>query len=84
MKIWLNDIKGQIDIINGLNHYIGMRKISVAMFPEFAFLGYVVGFYILLGLAVAIIGSGADVQVELHDGRKEFATDVLKVAAVGS
>jgi copper chaperone NosL len=54
MKIWLNDIKGQIDIINGLNHYIGMRKISVAMFPEFAFLGYVVGFYILLGLAVAI------------------------------
>ena len=34
-----------------------MRKISVAMFPEFAFLGYVVGFYILLGLAVAIIGN---------------------------
>lgn len=57
MKIWLNDIKGQIDIINGLNHYIGMRKISVAMFPEFAFLSYVVGFYILLGLAVAIIGN---------------------------
>jgi len=57
MKIWLNDIKGQIDIINGLNHYIGMRKISVAMFPEFAFLGYVVGFYILLGLAVAVIGN---------------------------
>lgn len=56
MKIWLNDIKGQIDIINGLNHYIGMRKISVAMFPEFAFLGYVVGFYILLGLVIAIIG----------------------------
>ena len=57
MKIWINDIKGQIDIINGLNHYIGMRKISVAMFPEFDFLIYVVGFYILLGLMVAIIGS---------------------------
>lgn len=57
MKIWLNDIKGQVDIINGLNHYIGMRKINVDMFPEFAFLGYVVGFYILLGLAVAIIGN---------------------------
>ena len=57
MKIWLNDIKGQIDIINGLNHYIGMRKISVAMFPEFEFLGYVVGFYLSLGLAVAIIGN---------------------------
>ena len=57
MKIWFNDIKGQIDIINGLNHYIGMRKISVDMFPEFAFLGYVVGFYILLGLTIAAIGN---------------------------
>jgi copper chaperone NosL len=57
MKIWINDIKGQIDIINGLNHYIGMRKISVEMFPEFAFLGYVVGFYILLGLVIAAIGN---------------------------
>jgi copper chaperone NosL len=57
MNIWLNDIKGQIDIINGLNHYIGMRKISVAMFPEFSFLIYIVAFYIILGLSVAIIGN---------------------------
>ena len=57
MKIWLNDIKGQIDIINGLNHYIGMRKINVDMFPEFEFLGYVVGFYIFLGLVIAAIGN---------------------------
>ena len=56
MNIWLNDIKGQIDIINGLNHYIGMRKISVDMFPEFQFLGYIVAFFILFGLTVAIIG----------------------------
>jgi copper chaperone NosL len=57
MKIWLNNITGDVDIINGLNHYIGMRKISVAMFPEFEFLGYVVGFYILLGLVIAAIGN---------------------------
>ena len=57
MNIWLNDIKGQVDIINGLNHYIGMRKISVEMFPEFAFLGYVVAFYIAFGLTIAIIGN---------------------------
>lgn len=57
MKIWINNITGEIDIINGLNHYIGMRHISVAMFPEFAFLGYVVGFYILLGLVIAAIGN---------------------------
>ncbi|HEX6846377.1 MAG TPA: nitrous oxide reductase accessory protein NosL [Chitinophagaceae bacterium] len=57
MKIWLNNITGDIDVINGLNHYIGMRKISVAMFPEFEFLGYIVGFYILLGLVIAAIGN---------------------------
>lgn len=57
MKIWLNDIKGDVEIINGLNHYIGMRHINVDMFPEFEFLVYVVAFYILLGLAVAIIGN---------------------------
>lgn len=56
MNIWLNKLSGQIDIINGLNHYIGMRKISVEMFPEFQFLGYIVAFFILFGLTVAIIG----------------------------
>ncbi len=57
LQIWLNNITGDIDVINGLNHYIGMRKISVAMFPEFEFLVYVVGFYILLGLIIAAIGN---------------------------
>lgn len=57
MKIWHNTIKGEIEIINGLNHYIGMRHISVEMFPEFDFLKYVIAFYILLGLAVAFIGN---------------------------
>ncbi len=57
LNVWLNNITGDIDVINGLNHYIGMRKISVAMFPEFEFLGYVVGFYILLGLIIAAIGN---------------------------
>ena len=57
MKIWYNDITGDVDVINGLNHYIGMRHINVDMFPEFRFLLYVIAFYILLGLAVAIIGN---------------------------
>lgn len=56
MNIWINNITGQVDIINGLNHYIGMKHISVAMFPEFKFLPYVVGFFMLLGMAVAITG----------------------------
>jgi len=56
MYIWINNITGQVDIINGLNHYIGMKHISVAMFPEFKFLPYVVGFFMLLGMMVAITG----------------------------
>lgn len=56
MYIWLNNISGDVEIINGLNHYIGMRHISVEMFPEFSFLIYIVAFYILLGILVAYIG----------------------------
>jgi copper chaperone NosL len=56
MNIWLNKITGQVDIINGLNHYIGMKHIKAEMFPEFNFLVYIVGFFILFGLTVAITG----------------------------
>jgi copper chaperone NosL len=56
MQIWLNKITGQVDIINGLNHYIGMKHIKAEMFPEFQFLAYIVGAFILLGLIVALVG----------------------------
>ncbi|HEU0111085.1 MAG TPA: nitrous oxide reductase accessory protein NosL [Flavisolibacter sp.] len=56
MNIWLNKLTGQVEIINGLNHYIGMKHIKVEMFPEFQFLVYIVAVYIILGLIVAIIG----------------------------
>lgn len=56
MKIWHNDLKGDIDIINGLNHYIGMRHISVEMFPEFEIIKYVIIIFVILGLIVAISG----------------------------
>src|SRR5215211_3782579 len=56
MNIWLTRISGQVDIINGLNHYIGMKPIKAEMFPEFSFLIYIVGFFILFGLVVAITG----------------------------
>lgn len=57
MKIWINDIKGDVEIINGLNHYIGMKHITVDMFPEFKFLPYVVAFFMALGMTVAISGN---------------------------
>lgn len=57
MQIWLNKLSGQVEIINGLNHYIGMKHIKEDMFPEFSFLVYILGFFILFGLAIAITGS---------------------------
>jgi copper chaperone NosL len=57
LKIWINNLTGDVDIINGLNHYIGMKPFSKATFPEFNFLPWVVGFYMMLGILIAITGS---------------------------
>jgi copper chaperone NosL len=56
MQIWLNKLTGQVEIINGLNHYIGMKHIKQEMFPELKILLYIMGAIIALGLAVAAIG----------------------------
>lgn len=56
MKIWHNKLSGAFDIINGLNHYIGMREIKEEMFPEFGYLGILIGIFIGVGLLVAILG----------------------------
>jgi len=50
MKIWLSKLSGDVEIINGLNHYIGMAHIKEEMFPEFHILPYAVAFIIALGL----------------------------------
>ena len=57
MKIWMTTLTGEVNIINGLNHYIGMKHISVEMFPEFNYLGILVGFLMSVGLAAAVFGS---------------------------
>jgi copper chaperone NosL len=56
MKIWLYKITGDIDIINGLNHYIGMKYIKVEMFPEFKIMPFILAGIIGFGLFTAIIG----------------------------
>ena len=57
MNIWLTKITGQVDIINGLNHYIGMKKISADMFPEFGYMKYILAGFILFGLIVSLAGT---------------------------
>ena len=56
MKIWLQNFSGDVAIINGLNHYIGMKHITIEMFPEFSYLIYIVAFLILAGIATAVFG----------------------------
>jgi len=59
MKIWLNNITGDIDIINGLNHYIGMKYIKVEMFPEFKVMPYILAGIIAFGVITALVGRRA-------------------------
>jgi copper chaperone NosL len=55
MKIWIDNITGDVRIISALNHYIGMRHIEVSMFPEFQYMIYILGFIIAFGLTVALV-----------------------------
>ena len=52
MQIWINDVKGDVEIINGLNHYIGMKTINKADFKEFVYLP--IALMIFCGLGVIV------------------------------
>lgn len=52
-------ITGDVEIINGLNHYIGMKHIKEEDFWEFKVLPYAFGFFALLCIAAAIINKKA-------------------------
>jgi len=53
LKIYSNKLAGQVDIINGLNHYIGMKTLHADDFIEFTVLPYIIGFFALAFLGVA-------------------------------
>lgn len=53
MKIWLTKLSGDVEVINGLNHYIGMGTIHESDFPEFKILPYAVILLALFGLFAA-------------------------------
>lgn len=56
LNIWHNKLAGDVDIINGLNHYIGMAHLEQESFPEFQILGYLIAGFVALGLFVALVG----------------------------
>jgi hypothetical protein len=60
MRIWINTISGakpnDLENINNLNHYIGMKRIVPESIPELKLMPVAVGVLIVMGLAVAAAG----------------------------
>lgn len=59
MRIGISDIRGvtpnDLNNINGLNHYIGMKHITPAAIPELRYMPWIVAGLILFGLITAIV-----------------------------
>lgn len=55
LKMYPHKIGGNVDIINGLNHYIGMKTLHTDNFIEFTILPYIIGFFALLCFLVALL-----------------------------
>ncbi|MEO6221355.1 MAG: hypothetical protein ABIO81_13060 [Ginsengibacter sp.] len=55
LKIYPNKLAGSVDIINGLNHYIGMKTLHTKDFIEFTILPFIVGFFAIVCFIVALL-----------------------------
>jgi len=56
LQIHADKIAGDVDIINGLNHYIGMKTLHTEDFIEFTLITYILWAYALLSVLVMVIG----------------------------
>src|ERR1043166_2596808 len=55
LLIYANKLGGNVDIINGLNHYIGMKRLHADDFIEFTVLPYIIGSLATLTLLAGLI-----------------------------
>jgi len=55
LQIYSNKLAGQVDIINGLNHYIGMKTLHAEDFIEFKVLPYIILFFALAFLLTGFV-----------------------------
>lgn len=53
LLIYADKLGGSVDIINGLNHYIGMKTLHTEDFIEFTILPYLIGLFALFSLIAA-------------------------------
>lgn len=56
MQIYPNKLGGNVDIINGLNHYIGMKTLHEKDFVEFKILPGIIVFFAIACFGVAFLG----------------------------
>jgi copper chaperone NosL len=56
LRLWIhaNKLSGDVDIINGLNHYIGMKHLDAEKFIEFKALPIIITGFAVLGLLTLI------------------------------
>jgi copper chaperone NosL len=94
--VYPDHLEGEIDIVNGLNHYIGMSEFSEENFPELNYLNYLIGGLAALTVLTAIIRKksllygliglfviGGAVGVwDLHRWLKNFGTQLDPMAPI--
>lgn len=76
LKLHANKIGGDVEIINGLNHYIGMASLHTENFIEFKILPYIIGAFSLISLVLIFINNRKFVLVF-------FGTFILFVILAG-
>lgn len=77
LQLFANKIGGDVDIINGLNHYIGMSTLHTENFPEFKILPVVFGVFALVSLLLVFINKRKGVKIFLIT----YAVFILLAAA---
>ncbi len=65
LQIHANKLGGQVEIVNGLNHYIGMQTLHAENFIEFTVLPYIISTFALLFFITAILGRKKLVVISL-------------------
>src|SRR5688572_33415051 len=55
LQIYAQKLGGDVEVVNGLNHYIGMRTLHEKDFVEFQVLPYIIGILAFFGLVSALI-----------------------------
>lgn len=55
LRLYADKIGGDVEIINGLNHYIGMATLHTENFFEFQILPYIFGFFAFITLLLIFI-----------------------------